>query len=247
MDQDDNSQYKLLYQWYAIKPLAIGLFNNYQFEKYWIKNAWICFYEGIQDEKLRNSITIDSPEEEINDEIKVWLVALYKLYHVFKKVIDLEGDDAIDVEACADNVDLDIKSYYEKQLWRQNRDKKWSNKELDKELDGLIWKDLQKREEIFIKIIKEKFKDPLKIVEFFCNTNEVLDLSSYLKVNEDQCNSLEEFFEIEENKYPEYQKKIEADPVLDSSDINIYDSALGGIVSGKLMQIYNWIENGFSY
>lgn len=224
-----NTSRDSLYQWYAVKPLAAKIFKEYAFEIYWIKNAWICFYEGIEDETLKISITIDDPKNEINDEIRVWLIALYKLYHQFKKAVGLEYEDTIDENGIAYDIDFDIKSYYETQLRQQDRDKKWTNEEID----HLIWEDLNKKEETFKGVINKKFNnDPLKIVEFLCNTEEVLDLVSYFKANEDQCNSLEDFFEIEETEYPEYENKVEAKPVY----VNDAETA----------EMCSWVEENFN-
>ena len=233
-----------LYQWYAVKPLARRLFCQYQFEIYWIKNAWIYFHKGIQDEKLKNEMTITDPEDEISEEIKVWLIALYKLYHVFKKILDLEYSDYIDVNEVADNIDFDIVSYYRMKLRRQDRDKEWS----DEEIDDFIWEDLRAKEKVFCEIIERKFNNNTsEIAGFFCNSGEVLDLVSYIKTNEDKCNSVDDFIEIEGKKYPEYQHKIEVTPSIDSNDLNFRDAGTDGIVSGKTMKVWHWIEDGFSY
>ena len=53
--------------------------------------------------------------------------------------------------------------------------------------------------------------------------------------------------EIEGKKYPEYQHKIEVTPPIDSNDLNFRDAGTDGIVSGKTMKVWHWIEDGFSY
>jgi len=178
--------------WYKIKPVALCVFNDSDYESHWIKNAWLFLLDGA-DEKLREELI---PEHSVvNIRIRLWLLGLYELLWNFKKAIDYNAYD-YDPDSWAGN--LGIKpDEMPGSISRQDHDEE----SCDEKLPSWIT-DMQKT---FTSIIRTKLESTQEILNLMCNEQTLLsaedffiqycDQNEYLIKNIDDFQNIEDLYE----------------------------------------------------
>lgn len=102
------------YNWVDVKELAESIFDDYDFEKRWIQDAWnLLMFNSVINEK--NIISRDLNNYQRGDAI-IWLITLYRFYFNYKCVIDYESayydhDVGLDGFATYRSIDLTDKLY----------------------------------------------------------------------------------------------------------------------------------------
>ena len=181
-----------LREWYRIKPYAMTLFNDSNPEICWIKNALLCALRvGACGESM------DPAREDISDDERLWLLALWDLFRQYKNAVDYNPVDFVIEDWCASIGVIYIED-----------DEEYEGDEYLAFRHDALMERLKGLQKLYAAALTKAYPDSYDRYKFFNNELTLMTRDEFLFASSDLEESTieddNEWFAYEEERYSEY-------------------------------------------